>query len=808
MPGTGIFGESAPVELAREAIRVDVFRYTGYRYESGQPSNPDKLPFNSEATGRKLTFLPNIRCISIRRHDGADPGEAKFAYRLDDSGSIDFDPEWPVGIRDLIGYVAPTNYTVQTDDRLCVIAYSPGGGTGGIFGPAEGGEPSLLFDGFVQLPSLTVKGNVQDASFTALGTPVRCFDYPLWRGVFRSENNYHNRNNDRPVDACRIHFNPVNGEGVMLPNATIDGDDGRTGFLDPTGQPQHIDHAVFLDPDFCEDHKTGRFWTVAMAARYVLARGNNHQAFVLNPGADGDKTFPEIFIDFTELEFLLDSWEPKDEFGIDYTDPDSYTKKPILLRDLDVTGLCWPEALARIINPHGFQFVFRLGLTDGYPAWMIDFYRVADFVGSRFIKQVMLQSPGSDLDPAMSNVAEMQLTRDMSDSVNEYTVESAIQRVEFGAVLSPLFDIDPADCATPAALEAFKESKDGTKPVSAKYREYGLDEAGEGHWDFAANARSYFTPSLAPILGGPKTDKDGQTIPQSEREKLYAVRRRKASMRLLTRDEQVADPDPGDDAEPDVDEEDEGSQQDGKKGKRARARLYLSTDYKGIKPGVWDGTGTWKAVKGWELLNDRCGIRLTAEDVEGWNTGNPLINFGVTVNAGAGKVRAVSTQAKAGETRFTLMLLTVIEGDDMVDAVAERRLGSPSRWPVRRYIESDRKYRYDVIHGPSMYNNTANDIIARDDRVAAKAEAVARRAMKEMPSFAGSITIPRITRSYTIGHRISKVIGQDLSLRMNAAANSGESSRFPLVIGLEYQFDPRQKTVLILGDSRGSEYSE
>lgn len=791
MPGNSIF-YGIDVPLARFAAPIEVYRLTGYRFETGHPPTPEDVPSAFEAGNPKAELLPNIVCLKIRRNQGIEAGFAEFRYRMDNSSAINVDGEWPTSSEQIIGFDVGGRYVARTDDRIFVVSY------------ADDGRPQLLFDGFVEMPSSSITSRSEDVRFTALATPVRCLDYPLWGGVFRNEDSRHSKVNDKASPSIKIHFNPVGAEGVARRNATDEGDDGETEFRSRGGDLLKIPHAVFLDPDFCEDQKIGRFWTVAMAARYILARGNTHQAFVLNPGVDDDDSFPVVrnLESFIGLELLLDSWSPKDDQFLDFTDPDSFDKKPIILRDVDVTGLPWPEALARVIEPYGFRFVFRLFLNQsGHPDWLIDFYREADYI-PEMVRPLMLQPYDSNLNPWLTNVGQMNLTRDMSDHTNEFGIEFAPDRHEVALVLSPLFDIDPADCATPAALEAFKDTNDPLKPVGPKYREYGFDETGEGHWDFKLNARSYTIGSLAEIFGGPKEDEEGNPIPMQDREKNYLKRRRKASGKLLTRDNAVADPETEEDAEED-DEDDQGITQGGLKGKRANARLFLCTGYQGSTPGIWDGTRVLYPVKGWRLLDDRIGIRLIASDVDGWDTGNKKISFGVNANSGGGKVRGVTAQSKVGETRFTLVLLCVIEGDDTPVATAKSRLASPSRWTVKRYVEGIQKYRKDIIHGPTPYVNQRKQIVVRDDTRAAKADAKARRVQAEMPPVAGGVVIPRLTQSYAIGHRLSGIVGRGISFRMNAGNSQGESSRYPLIVGLEYNFgDSSQTTTLILGDRR------
>ena len=54
------------------------------------------------------------------------------------------------------------------------------------------------------------------------------------------------------------------------------------------------------------------------------------------------------------------------------------------------------------------------------------------------------------------------------------------------------------------------------------------------------------------------------------------------------------------------------------------ARLAVSTDYAGVAPGLWDGTGTWQGVAGgFDLLRDRLGVWVNVPNPNGWNVGLP-----------------------------------------------------------------------------------------------------------------------------------------------------------------------------------------
>ena len=103
----------------------------------------------------------------------------------------------------------------------------------------------------------------------------------------------------------------------------------------------------------------------------------------------------------------------------------------------------------------------------------------------------------------------------------------------------------------------------------------------------------------------------------------------------------------------------------------------------------------------------------------------------------------------------------------------------------------------------SEFNLTSDEIVVRDDSVDALAEANARRTANEAGEVAGVVTIPRFTQAYRIGDRICSIQGRDLSLRTNAGAPTEEGEVFPAVVGLSWDFDGKQQTLLQLSDQRG-----
>ena len=235
--------------------------------------------------------------------------------------------------------------------------------------------------------------------------------------------------------------------------------------------------------------------------------------------------------------------------------------------------------------------------------------------------------------------------------------------------------------------------------------------------------------------------------------------------------------------------------------KPLRARLSISTDFKGTAPGLWDGTGTWQPVGGgFELLKDRLGIWINAPNPNSWNIQASKVS-GAPYPAGV--VKGVEDQANASAKHFTLRLTCVVEGDQVLSATADRRPSSPTSYTITRRVDARDRYAKHVVAAGSEFNAGSQPVVARDDSMDALAEANARRTAGEAGEVAGAVTIPRFTLAYRIGDRICSIQGRNLSLRTNAGAPTEEGEVYPSVVGLTWEFDPRQQTILQLSDQRG-----
>jgi hypothetical protein len=689
------------IPLSRPPVSVGVYRYQ----PSGSPT---------------YELLGNVRVMSIRYRGGPDAGVARFRYVFDVANpSTD-----PTSFQDALSVDSTLSGVVRNDDRLVVFVDNPDG------------TSTPLFDGFAQVPELSLSPSQELVTFLAYGVAIREWDTPIGGALMR--------NADSPATVSDVEtdlpsqFNP-GGQ----PNATPDGADARDGFGNT--YPTFLDTLVVRNPD------VRRQWTLPMAVRYLCFRHNASQDYVRNP--------PGSLIDS-----LLDSRSPVAGLTFQPDDPDTYTSQPILVPDYPASGKVWPLVLHELLEPHGFGMAFRLASDElGNPLTYLDIFRRED-ASSSVYKDLYLQETGAALDPAQSNLAHAHLSRDTTQVANTIVVESELDRYEASFVLAPGFPISPGDAADSIALSSYDRNNPYFSGANLdKYRLYVFDETGEGHWDFASSSMVTAAPSLAPLLGG------GGSNPTP-----YVKRRRAPFAELFSTDANR---------------------------KRLKARLAISTNYQGPKPGLWDGTGTWQnVIGGFDLLKDRLGIWINGPNPNGWAIGASNVG-GMPYPSGV--VKGVEDQALTGAPHFALRLTCVIEGDRTIAAKADQRPSSSTSYAITRRVPARDRYFNHVVAANSEFNTTGAPVTVRDDTSNALAEAFALRLDGETGEVAGSVTIPRFSDAYRIGDKVSSVQGRGLSLRTNAGAPTEEGEVFPSVVGLAWEFEGNQRTILYLSDQRG-----
>lgn len=707
MPGSFLFIPE-PVPLARPSRTVAVFRRVG--------------------TAEYL--LPNVVPLHIQYRDGAFPGVANFRYVLDDIAAAAYGS--PSRIEQVYSLDASGPFVVANDDRLVVRVL------------LADGRVIPIFDGFAQVPKAELSERTQAVSFQALGRPIRGWDTPIGGAIYRDA--------DDPIDGRDVRtmlparFNPRGKEGLSA-NATPDTGD--------VNADQRNAYPVFIDPAApgADDDHPVRPWTLEMAVRYILYANNSFELNVDNPPA-------------SLVTGVLKSLAPAEEGGpIDPKDPDTYTENPILLSDVDVTGLAWPEAVEKLITPHGFGMRFILDAdSSGNPTHRLAIYRKDDVLR---VRSLYLQPIGSVLDPGQTNVQAMNLARDTGDLFNCVVVDTAPTAYEVSVLLAPGFAIDAGDAA--AAKTKWQKGEADFDPI--KYRRYVFAEDGSPHWEFAEAALVTDATSLAVVFGDPK-------LSEAEQEEQYVSRARPGRGTCFSVD---AD------------------------GRPRKAELWVCTDVEKVGPCVWGRQSGehWQRVSSgdWKLLDDRLGIELTCKDIRNWNVGESKVT---NAPFPSGKVDVVASLVTSDATNplFYFRLTAVIESDAAIDTETPRRFSSPTKYEVTRHFDCRDRFGRDLIDASSHFNLKPVTAVSRDDTADAVAYAQALQRAHDVGTFGGSVTIPRFSLDYLIGDKVDGIRGRGIDLRTNAGTEQGEGLRYPTVVGLTWVFEGGQKTILDLSDSR------
>lgn len=714
MPGTITYTSPAGggIPVSRPSTGIGVFRWNGP--EGGDPE-----------------LLVNIRCLSVQYREGPDPWAARFRYVQSQTLSADF----PRRFEQMFPIDSGGPGVVLTDDRLIVVAL------------LDSGDTQLLFDGFAQIPQADLDGDTEMVTFVALGTPIREYDTPLAGQLIRDATEpgvVSDLQTDEPT-----RFNP-NGWPNASPKDADSGDDPRTypTFLGP------------LPPLNAINGRSIRMWTLGMAARYIIVQGNTARTY----------------INYTDLAYLDNVLRAVvavggDTGSLDLNDPSTYTFEDIEVQDIDVTGEPWPVALSRIIEPHGFAMRWLLDPDDnGLPRWSFIVYRKDD---NASVKSLNLQIAGNRFNPGATNLGGLSLARDTHDLANRLIVDTRPILVEASFVLAPLFNLGAADVTIMDEFIATNEND--TADNGIKYRRFGFDECGEGHYDFATASFVKSEPGSFKLI-----------LTLGAIGRATSVRRRPGRDRLVTQD---------------------------KTGKRVSARLHVSTDYQGTAPVVWDGSdfGHWQRVHSgeWKLLDDRLGIQLTCQDPNSFSIGDPP-NAALTPSIPAGTLNLVeqlATPDKAkGRPLVYFLLTTAVYADQGILATADRRTSSPTRFTITRRVDRRDQFKKEIISKYSILTDAGdlgvNDTVETDDTEDAQDVADGYRRSREAGRMAGSATIGSITAAYGIGDKIAVIAGRNVSLRTNAGAGDGESAIFPSIVSISIELDGRQSVNLELTDYR------
>lgn len=737
---------------------------------TGTASVFDVCRFDRTASGDdRFTTLPNIICASYHFTEGTEPPSAQFLYILDDADPSSPFPRtiadlWPLG-------GAGGDYVVEQDDELLVYETD------------ESGERVLRFDGFADLSQANLAPGGLAVSFAAVGVHKRLWDSPLWGAWYRDA--------DDPKAGGEVQtdlplwFNPA-GKGKSRPNRTPTGYDQDDGATDDLGNDSS--YPLFLDAGLPDPPPavpppptplppTPDFWDLGDFVRYLFRRHNTALDPNGKPWVD-----PPVSPSGLTIDGYLQAAAPlKGEPFMDLADPSTYTLEPIRIRSFDVTGKALMEAVAEQLNYFDFH-VFLNTREDpddpGAPINEVVIYRTDGRDGNA-PKSLFYPEDGAVITDGVPDFEGMGLALDATGVFNEVEVETAPVGYEVSVILGAGFKVDGADAASP---NKFIKSALATATADVKraYREFILDEAGLGHWDFDTDAWvDGKATDLDDIFGKaepPEDDPGGDPVPK------YVVRLRECEKTLFTLAED---------------------------GRPKKPELAISRDYTGDSPGLYDadkdtGDADWQSLgdSGWKLLHDRVGIEITADKPDAWAL--PKSTSTGTSKFGGDVVRVVQSLANPGDknTRFWLRLTCVIRGDHGIDAVAKKREASPTEFTIRRVVDSREHWQKQIVSVCGRYNLSTEDVVVRDDTDKAQAQADSTRSGHEFPLVAGSVTIPLVSHAFGVGDFIDTIDGKGLSLASNAGGPAGESDRYAVVVGFDVTCQDPQTTTLKLSDRR------
>jgi hypothetical protein len=704
MPTGSFTYEPPPPSLSIPATPVGVFKY-----------------FPDAEGAERLRPMPNVYCEQIEYHEGPVPPVARFSYILDELAIVF---GWPTQFEQLFPIeAAPSPYAFVNDDEIVVLAQI-------------GEKAEVLFHGFAQSPQVDLTGDSQHITFIGLGVAIRCWDTPIsFRhqrnntalaedpvgivGVDRGEGTFHSIH-------ARAHFNPEQ-RGNCLPETAFDE-------VVDEEEEQPREYPIFTDPalwTWYKDAKTDQptRWTLSGFARYLLGVHNKEEEFITSP-------------DFTSVAEMLDARKPKDDQLYDPADPETYTSTPITIPDFDVTGHVWIEALDQMLGMHGFEMVFRTeteadeeeeGDQAGIPKDHLEIYR-KDQAGPDEPKKVYLPPKGSRLDERYANAAAVHLAWDLGSVRNAIEVEMDEFVIETSFILAPNFIPDALDDRPPNRQSYLKANlSQASATRRKKYREFVWVDGNGQYWDYSSKEmRQEDNPRGAFYQPDPKKEKDKDWVYEGPQVSAFME-----PLRDLMATDQDGHPRT---AILDV------FRPAGVDGRPAKG--FHRTVTKVAPPAIDSGAGldgTWENVPGgWELLEDRIGIRVTEEDPEGdLKTASkmpiPLISG--------------SAAANNADNAFMFRLTIATRRAERIPVIQGMREASPTIYPRWRLIDRHDQYKVEVQYDRDFDFLNADDKkkYTRDDYPKAQAEAVTMRAITEFPPLAGSVTIPTLSLAYKVG---------------------------------------------------------
>ena len=172
----------------------------------------------------KYQLLPNVRVLGIQYREGPHPGVARFRYVFNPA-----DPTTdPTSFQQALSVDSDLANVVKNDERLVVMKFNPDGSS------------SPIFDGFAQVPELSLSPSQELVTFLAYGVAVREWDTPIGGALMR--------NADDPLTVEDVETDlPTYFNLGGQPNATPESADATDGAGNT--YPTFLDSLVIRGPD-------------------------------------------------------------------------------------------------------------------------------------------------------------------------------------------------------------------------------------------------------------------------------------------------------------------------------------------------------------------------------------------------------------------------------------------------------------------------------------------------------------------------------------------------------------------------------
>ena len=707
------------------------------------------LRYHPGQTGSANIFeeMTSLRVLTVHQQLGTDPGTCTLRYAFDGTNS-----QSPQSVQDALSTSSTLNQAVEIGDQIVIRVTRPDG------------AQDFLFWGYPVRFSMQMAGDQEVVAITCRGIARKMWESPVGGAIMRSPYYADKSSGNFDVDTDIVWQANPHGNANALAK-TLNG----ASLWTDNGSGRSETYPVVIDPNASKATSSQQAistvrtsFTLASLVAGLIFQNNTTDQYVSNP-------------DPTLLANTLVTREPIAGKALDVTNPATYTAKDIVVRDMPLTGRDWPTLVEELIRDYAFGMSFRLipNLRSDVtlPKCQLDIF--AQQSGDK--RSVYLQPRGSSLDSNLTNVGTAEISRDLDHAVNQWTVIGRRARYEASFVLAPAFAMQKVDGSTITNINQYDTNNPQFANFSSFYRVFILDECGEGYYLNGTNTLTNNGPTdISSVIG---LDSSGFQIP-------FAKNRRKPLEDLITVD---AD------------------------GKAMKFVVSVSTDYGTVNggqpyPAVWNGKGTWQDVTtgGYVLLPDRLGIRITTANPNNWKIGHSN-QSGAPFSSGTVRlVEALSgfLNPSNGQPNYPpvfIRLTCSFEGDTCVKATAPRRDTSPISETISRTIDARDRYQLNTITKSSNLNTTGKLIVSRDDTANCLSVAEAARLASECGLLEGTITIPRITKYYKIGDRITDINGRGLGLQTSQTGGSNDIT-YPIVTGIRWDFAPKQKTTLTISD--------